>query len=445
MTRSIRPHDIFRRPPNVNTHKLYRQRMNYIRKWFVTQRRTPPLSIWFLMLEEARIDKEQHAGSQLAVKTWLSMLEAKVEPDVHCYNSYIAATCVQPAMFDHAKLFRRRVTPEANKKLQYNKAKAKLTVQNAVKIYRQMLNQGVAPNSMTIELLILSLGWEANLDALKSLILQTWNISVPSPNFDALQDQSVIDEYEEEGIELEDQIRGSINIAKHAQDAALYPTQDTLLAISMAYGANSQCQLATKVVLSIAQVYDLTISNRVWAELMKWASIDSEQFKGFTPRTYVEQLLYLAKSTYGTRPSLSMYAIVASHVSAGDRNPSLSYQYIDKMLASIEGNLHLGRPKFQASKNYQHARQIATNIYRSISKRLDSSIRQLQGKRARASAGEDELRLLDEDIQRRKSHRLAVAAEWETRLNDFDRNMRNMIISQRSKVPRHLSDDLSIS
>lgn len=429
LVRSVVPNSFF---TTLDGHKLYRQRMNYIRKWFTTNRRSIPRSIWFLLLEEGRLDKAQNRSSQSTTRTWSAMLAAGIKPDVHCYNSYMAATCLQPASFDHVRLRRKHETSSRLNLRQRNKSKAQITVQNAVKVYRQMLSQGILPNSMTIELLILSLAWDANLDALKSLLLQTWNVALPTPNFDALMDQSVADEYEEEGIELEDKVNPDTNTAKYDKDDVLFPTQETLLVMAMAYGANSQCHLATSAVRLLANVYNLQISTKVWAELMKWSAADSEHLHGFTPRTYVEELFQMAQEEYGTRPSIGMYAILASHHLSGDRNPSATFAVIDAMLSSIEGDVRIGRPIYKSSKHYPHARQVVMSMLGRLERNLRSAVLQLERKRGRASAGPDELRLLDEDILRRKEHLLSVSAQWDDRVKHFDQIMGNLIMSQRT-------------
>lgn len=420
--RCMRPSDYFKAPHSKNSYQIYRKRMIFLRRWIASSGIKCSREIYFLILEEARLVKVYSGADRLAVETWSDMLAAGIQPDVHCYNSFIGATCIQPAALDKARLRRRTDDHKRKRDRIYRLEKAELAVQRAIGIYREMLKRGVEPNSMTIELLIVALGWCANFSGLKSLILQTWNILLPEPDSVSLEDQGIPDEYDEEGIDLADKVDSPVNVAKVLPGSGIFPTQETLVAVAAAFGVSQQSKVAVHAIRLIARVYGLTISTKVWTELMKWSSADSEYLDGFTSHGQVDWIMTLAKDEYGTVPSPSMYGSVIQHSLIGERISDRTYQLVDEMLTSLTRDAPTDQLPFKYTERCPHARQIAIGAMikakRNRSGPLGQLVRRLE--RAKANGGSDEIRLLENDIARRTTDLEHQMNAWSIRIRQFD-------------------------
>lgn len=421
--RAMRPPDHFGDTQIKNKQRTYKRRMKSIRKFIRNSRIAVSRDCYVLLLEEARHLKPEK-GNQLADEIWADMLGAGIVPDTHCYNSYIAATCVQPSVLDHLELRRKR---KDNRRRAGMLEQAEMLGQKAVAIYQQMYRKGIQPNSMTIELLILALGSHGNLSTLKSIILKTWNIVLPEASFNALDDQGVPDEYEDEDLDMTDKTNTDVDIPIVDRESHLYPTQKTLIAIAAAFGSCQQNGLGLYTVRTVAKVYNMTISTNVWTELMKWSAADSDQLDGFTPRAHVAETLQLAETTYQTIPSISMYSVAIRHELASMREPSAAYSFFDRMLTSVQGRKEIPRATFKKNERVPHARQVAIRALSRMERNLKSPIQRLERKLivAERKGGVDEMRLVADDLERRLLHLDKTLAQWTQRIREFDSRTQN--------------------
>lgn len=421
LVRALRPENYFKTSPDHDAQTLYGRRMAFLRRWISKTHLSMSLETYFLLLEEARLDSAKHNSSQMASKAWADMLEKQIEPDVHCYNSYIAATCVQPAKLDNVRLRKRNDSESRKKEREFWRKRSEIVLEKTTGLYREMLRKGVRPNSLTIELLGLALGWSANLDGLNSLLLQTWNISIPEPNFDALEDQGIPDEYEDEGITLRSTSEADVNVANIPDDSDLFPTTKTLETIALCLGINQQNNLAVHAVETLAKAYQLTIPTRVWTILMKWSSLDNALSGGYTPRGHVMQIFERAQAL-GTRPSIGMFNIAIRDSLLSDAAPEAAYRLVDGMLSSVEGRPDGSISTFKLNEREAHARYVAVKWLLRIRKNLLATIRQIERKLeiAEANGGPDEIRLRKQDLTRRTQHLDRTIKSWTDRLRSFD-------------------------
>ena len=393
--RCLRPYDYFSKPTATDVHELYRRRMTYFRNWLANSNTVLSTDIYFLLLEEGRLDSAHYPWSQITQRTWDAMLSAGIKPDTFCYNSYLATVCVQPRTFDR---LRRRKIDEGDAAKLSRKSRlehALKLARKAVIIYNEMLQASIQPNAMTIELLMLALAYAGNLSGLRLLVLQTWNIRIPAPAFEALEEQGVPDEYEEEGIDFDEVEQPGANIAKVSQESGLFPTQKSLGAIALSLGSNQQNRLALVTVQLFARVYGLKISTPVWTELMKWAHIDSERCGGFTDVNLVQEIMDTAREQYGTRPSISMYNILIKNSILRQENPRKTLELLEELVSSVEGSAQASRPIHKKNSRVPHAKAVAEMGMSRVERSLATEITQLERKLvdARASGGSDQIRL----------------------------------------------------
>lgn len=433
--RAMRPGRYFQNIEVNEVHETYQSRMTFIRKFINTLGAKLSRNAYVLLLEEARLLRLRSNRSRLANDTWADMEEAGIRPNVHCYNAFIAATCIQPSDLEKFPLRKRN---RENKHRTIVLQKAEQTVQKAVSTYHEMIKRNIEPNAMTIELLILALGHASNLSALRLVILQTWNMSLPEPVFDAMEDQEVPDEYEEEGVEMTDQLPSTVDTATVSRESVLFPTQKSLLAIAMAFGILQQNTLALNAVRNLAQLYGLPISAVVWTELMKWAAADSESLHGFTSRGHVEELYRIAIDVYKERPSISMYSVVVRHLLKLERGPSTAYEVMDQMLSDVDSGETRPRLRLKNSDQATHARVVAMSALKLMQRTLSMPIRQLTRRlaTARMNGGVDEIWLIEQDLSRRSTNLRDAVAQWQKRLGEFDER-----ISKSEAIPSHKSEN----
>lgn len=385
--RCMKPANFFQSSNPV--YPEYQKRMSYLRRWIAVSGISLTREICFLLLEEARIVR----SGQQAEDVWAEMHKNGIKPNTYCYNSYMAATCMQPSVLKESVL-RRRHDSRATISARHDKLEqAQQTSRRSVQLYREMLRAGVQPNAMTIEILLLNLGNSANFSGIRSLLLQTWNLWIPEPAFEALENQETPDEYEEEGIYLDEP--ADVNIAKQIP-AELNPTQKTLLTIALIYGVNQQVQLGMHTVELFAKVYKMNISTEVWTKLMQWATLDSTVRGGFTDKMTAERIF---EHVDADKRSVSMYAMLFKDLLLRQTNS-------DRILALIA-----------ELPESDHAQAVVATTLQKLEVQLQKKLSQLQRrlKIARGRGGVDEIRILQDDIAARSSRLAKVQRYWSNR------------------------------
>lgn len=162
--------------------------------------------------------------------------QRNVRPDTWCYNAYMAGICGNPTT---EREF--RVTPRT---LEYRTRTSDDSRSLAFKIYSRMMKKGIAPNSMTIDILIIATARLGDLTTVNTIMQQTWGISEPS-----------------------------VTEAQLQPDSPLYPTQHSLLAVALAFSFNGRGLSAVRLVDQMSTMYKVPISISTWVALLNWTYV----------------------------------------------------------------------------------------------------------------------------------------------------------------------------
>ncbi|BFZ54252.1 hypothetical protein PYCC9005_001285 [Savitreella phatthalungensis] len=399
-----------------------------------------------LLLEHARLAR----SPTLAQKVWQRLtITDEVKPDVFCYNSFLVANATQPADFDTLPLLRKRQDGGMGGRRKRVLDRAYTRMVTALDIYHNMLKEKVEPNAATIDALVLAMAASSNLDGIRVLLRKTWGIEMPALDMEVYGESMEFDDIDE------DAIHASISSAPLlSRNSPLWPTQHTLRAMALALGANNQARAATKLILAFAKQYSLEVDARTWTELMKWSYADSTAKQGHVPNAFVREVFDLATkgelsvdsqvtvlegffdraegasmAPRPCKPTVSMYGYLAKSAIASGNFP-IAEDTLVRMLEEAEnGVVHLfkGRhgkelaAEISATSQVRRTCGVSKAIISGLSRGTASKIGQLERKLAKAlgEGGVDAIRLLRNDIDRRKTHARESALRIQARLSQF--------------------------
>ena len=455
----------------------YRKRMEFFRDFLAdgvhANALKPDREVFFLLLEHARVCGDDG----LARATWAQMLDAGIEPDVFCYNTLLATTCAQPSDFDKTDLLRRRRMPENRvKSRQAGLEAASNKSRQALQIYRDILAQGLEPTSMTIELLILAMAANANLDAVKVLLRQTWGVEMPPLDFESQAEEGVVDEFDEEGI-YDSSLESSDGVVpepKVAKTSPLYPTPMTCRVLAIALGANNQSRCAAKLIKSLCDQYKLQPSAAAWTEVLKWAHLDAGigSRGGYAPADVVQKLFTYATTTAtpagglgagaGVTPSIGMHSYLIKsyiarehHVRAGEaivamidsaeadlerivtaadkdkkrrgsKAPSEVVVDIDEDDHDDDGISYVSDATTKIANLVARTVVVTESTLHSVTTQMARRIRQCEARlgRAKVGGGSDEIRIASEQLQQRLDTLDRLQGQVEDKLLTFEEKAR---------------------
>ncbi|KAI9678657.1 MAG: hypothetical protein M1817_005714 [Caeruleum heppii] len=307
------------------------------------------LSDYTFLLKCARAVED----GRLARKLWKDMLNDDVSPDTECFNSLLAAQCWSGT---HQPSYRQklRVTP---RHVMLREQKHRVTGFDNIRFgygglrsyvlsrFNEMTDRGLVGDATTFSLVMIAMGREGDLDGVKAILQQVWNVDV-----DALLKSDETD--------LEP-------VKAYPATSPLHPRAEVLFAVAHTFGANNDVPTALRVVDYVSRQYGLRIPVRVWDQLMEWTYVLSvprygplrklDVSNGQLPRTSVETFWETMTATpYHVRPTMPMF----------DRLIKMQfYQHrIRSALARMEQALDLYRQSRvvykQADQKYQRTRTV---------------------------------------------------------------------------------------
>lgn len=209
-----------------------------------------------------------HTVGRRAVDTW-------------CYNSYLAAVCGtisterEHRMTGRTMMFRRK------------KHREDLRLK-AHRIYNRMVRNGVHPNSMTFDLLILAHARVGDTAGVRKILRTVWGVDVKllSENSHDL----------------------SFRPPACAKDSPMYPTQHTLAALAVAFGSNGDVTNAIRVIDHMSRRYNIRISMPAWVNLLNWTYVLTTRYIKYLPAHSVLDLWQImCAEPYNVQPTIEMY------------------------------------------------------------------------------------------------------------------------------------------
>lgn len=252
--------------------------------------------------------------SAMAVEFWNLMCGLSVAQDTWTYNSFMAA--VGGGTASVAREF--CVTAQS---LAYRAERARPgeeDVRRRVKgIFERMTARKIVPNSMTFEILMLSMARMADLAGVKRVVEQVWGVHV-----DSLAVRSDDSKRKEKPC--------------MSKDSPLYPTGHTLLAIATAFCQNAAVDTAVRLVDHMSRLFGIPISAPTWVTLMNWTYVYSRQrAEDGLPGSAVQGMwAVMTGEPYKVTPTMDMYDyIVRSYLWRG--MPGAAERTIDTALTTV--------------------------------------------------------------------------------------------------------------
>ncbi|KAF3007988.1 hypothetical protein E8E15_000513 [Penicillium rubens] len=237
---------------------------------------------------------------------WDGMNDNDVTPDAACYNHYMAAL-VWNHCYVGKEAYNTRITPHSYRKRRMVDPnpgwRGYATAWNSVKgnvldIFSQMSQDGLSGDERTYINILLAAARVGAVQASKNILKTVWNVDVDA--IMAESDDSMLPP-----------------VTPYETWSGLYPTERLLFAVAHAFGTNNDMYAAMRTVDFIASSYNITISAKVWSELLERTFTLSKEHKrrpaedgriGQVPRDMVRDVFQiLTTEPYNVPATLQMY------------------------------------------------------------------------------------------------------------------------------------------
>jgi hypothetical protein len=309
--------DILRLPP-VNSfghHQFLSLFLQNISIALHARELAQPLSLadYRLLLKCARVagDKEtslliwkrlQHQMHQDVVRRDWDPDHEVIAPDVECYNHHMATLCwsemSNPYQRHRLRISKGNLIPRTMEPKIFALAGHKVgpggLKATVASLFQRMVQQKVQPNEETLCLMIISIAREGELGAITSILKRAWTIDV----------EAVLNNEDTE----------SLKVKSYPHSDPLHPTDHLLMALAHAYSINNSIPAAIQLVDYVSRQYNITISRRIWAELLERSVMLSGRTQtesGQLPHSSVSNLWdTMTGEPYKVEPDLRMYNLL---------------------------------------------------------------------------------------------------------------------------------------
>ena len=211
------------------------------------------------LLKCARATYDGHTAAMIM----RTMSLRDVLPDLACYNAFFEARCWSDTWCPHERHFL-RVIPFSMRERERKSTNWLGGYKNIVhphmvgpeglkkevtEVFAQMNDNGILADSEAFGHLITALGREGDLDGVKAVLNNAWDIDVDANG----------------------QSHDRATTVSNASPLA--PDGRTLFVVAHAFGSNNDISTALKVVDIMSRKYSIEISANVWAELLSWTYV----------------------------------------------------------------------------------------------------------------------------------------------------------------------------
>jgi hypothetical protein len=236
-----------------------------------------------------------------AEAVWLAMESDQVQPDANCYHHYMAAQCWAGAFLPEQR-HQQRILPRKQNVRGYYRSLAVPEVktgeggveEQVLRLFSEMIQQGLAADEKTYSLLLLAMAREGDLKGMAAVLKRGWNVDVES-----LDDKSSV-------------------VTPYPEGSPLYPSSYLFHTLAHAYGINNDVALALRLVDYFAEAYSIEISSDVWEELFDrvfqlsrprhGGAIIRGNLAGYISDENVHRLWEtMTSATYNVPPTMAMY------------------------------------------------------------------------------------------------------------------------------------------
>ncbi|KAK6348965.1 hypothetical protein TWF730_009726 [Orbilia blumenaviensis] len=220
---------------------------------------------------------------------WERMLKQGLKPNTWTYNTRLAMVAgLRPAN----NLLKFPLVHTENY-VNYWMGQENNAVSEAMAIYAELLKNGLYPNSMTVELLIMAHARVGDIAGIAKIMQNVYGIKLNGNN---------------------DKAKPII-----PQGSPVYPTPRTLKALAVAFCRNSQFSAALQAVEFLSRTYGLKIDEKTWDVLLTYSYAFSRPKYGLLPTDVTSKLsAMMQERTQNAEPSLQARDIVIRSLTRSD-------------------------------------------------------------------------------------------------------------------------------
>ncbi|KAK6526883.1 hypothetical protein TWF281_010079 [Arthrobotrys megalospora] len=220
---------------------------------------------------------------------WNRMIKQGLKPNTWTYNTRLAMVAgLRPAN----NLYKFPLV-HTEKHVNYWMGQENNAVTEAMTIYAELLKNGLYPNSMTVELLIMAHARVGDTPGISKILQNVYGVKIDGNN---------------------DNVKPKI-----PWGSPVYPTPRTLKALAVAYCRNSQFGAALQAVEFLSRTYGLTIDEKTWDVLLTYSYAFSRPKYGLLPTDATSKLsAMMQERTQNAEPSLQARDIVIRSLSRSD-------------------------------------------------------------------------------------------------------------------------------
>lgn len=189
-------------------------------------------------------------NEKIADRLWAQLRQEGHQPDAACFNHYLE-TIGWSGLFLPGT---RQTVSTYNYWLHHVKERRKRLGsldprQAAIRVYEEMVRDGVRADAKTFQLLIISMARALDVEGVNWILKSVWNIDVPGL-------------FEKDEASLEP-------VKQYPPDSPLCPDAKLLMTIAHAFCVCDVAPVAIRLVDYVSRQYNLTIPLEVWAELLE--------------------------------------------------------------------------------------------------------------------------------------------------------------------------------
>lgn len=279
---------------------------------------------------------------------WDDLYENRLKPDTTCYNHYMEAKCWS-GLYEAAKRHKVRVIPHnmvmrlyKNRRTEfggYAVGKTWGVKRQVVRLFDQMIRQGLLADEGTFVAMMTAMGREGDLKGVKAILTKVWSLDVDKMMAEEEVPSAVVEVYPE--------------------TSPLRPTSRLLFAIAHIFGSNNDIPTALRLVDHVSRQYSLPIAGPVWFQLLEWTFVLSRKRSrsrkadgashGQLPSASVGSIWdIMVSEPYNIKPNMPMYNKYIANLNQRQ---------------NIKGTLRLMREGMALFRNSYRLYRIALNRY----------------------------------------------------------------------------------
>ncbi|KAK6350132.1 hypothetical protein TWF696_006378 [Orbilia brochopaga] len=268
MARQIKHGTVPQKNPYKYVYKRFWSNLNVVLETMLEHGHRPTVLDYTNLMSKAVWSRNLRLQDAL----WRRMVGHNIRPNTWTYNARLALTA-GPRPRNNLRKFPLIHKEEYLRRWQ-NKSRTALT--KSMGVYSDMLNDGLFPNTMTVELLVLAHSSVGDVAGISRLVQNVYGITVGEAN---------------------ENVERAIT-----PGSPIYPTPKTLKVLAVAYCRNAQFAAALQAVELVSTIYNVPIKDDTWDVLIMYSYALSRPKYNLLPPDTTARLSEMRKANMRGRP-----------------------------------------------------------------------------------------------------------------------------------------------